>query len=126
MTKDSAAQKHARTRPVKAVRIHRFGGLEVITCKEVLRPAPGKGQVTVRVKAAGVGPWDAWVRAGVHTRDVDYARTLGADQVVDVQGVRFEERVKDVDVVLDTIGGETLDRSFEVLKPDKMVLAVDR
>jgi NADPH:quinone reductase-like Zn-dependent oxidoreductase len=225
---------------MRAVRVHQFGGLEAIVCEDVPRPAPAEGQVLVRVKAAGVGPWDAWVRAGksvlpqplpltlgsdvsgvvedvgpgvtgfhpgddvfgvtnsrftgayatyavaeasmiarkprrlsyveaasvpvvastawqmvfdhgqvdatkrvlVHgaagnvgayavqlakragaeviatafTRHTDYVRALGADQVIDVQTARFEERVKDVDVVLDTIGGETLDRSFEVLK----------
>jgi NADPH:quinone reductase-like Zn-dependent oxidoreductase len=36
---------------------------------------------------------------------------------------RFEEGAKDVDVVLDTIGGETLDRSFEVLKPGGVLVS---
>lgn len=49
---------------MKAVRIHRFGGPDVITCEDVPRPRPLEGQVVVRVMAAGVGPWDAWVRAG--------------------------------------------------------------
>jgi len=226
---------------MRAVRVHQFGGLEAMAYEDVARPAPGAGQVSVRVKAAGVGPWDAWVRAGksalpqplpltlgsdlsgiveavgpgvaglhpgddiygltnsrftgayaeyavaeatmiapkprrlnyieaasvpvvastawqmvfdhgqvdgtkrvlVHgaagnvgayavqlakragaevivtafTRDVEYVRTLRPDQVIDVRAARFEERAKDVDVVLDTVGGETLDRSFEVLKP---------
>ncbi|MGE5258031.1 MAG: NADP-dependent oxidoreductase [Hyphomicrobiales bacterium] len=239
--------EHAPARPVKAVRIHRFGGPEVITCEELSRPLPGEGQVTVRVKAAGVGPWDAWVRAGrsalpqplplilgsdlsgvvedvgpgvtgfqsgdhvfgvtnprftgaysecavadaamiapkpvrltyveaasvpvvastawqmlfdhgqvdgtkrvlVHgaagnvgayavqlakrvgaevvatafTRDVDYVRSLRADQVVDLPGTRFEKHLKDVDVVIDTIGGETLERSFEVLKPGGVLVS---
>ena len=227
-------------RLMRAVRVHQFGGLESIVYEEVSRPAPAEGQVLVRVKAAGVGPWDAWVRAGksaltqplplilgsdlsgviedvgpgvrnfhpgdeifgvtnsqftgayaqyavadaamiarkpkrlnhveassvpvvastawqmvfdhgqvdgtkqvlVHgaagnvgayavqlakragaevsatafTRDVEYLHTLRADQVIDVQAARFEERVNEVDVVIDTIGGETLDRSFTVLK----------
>lgn len=57
------------------------------------------------------------------TRDVDYARSLDADQVIDTQKVLFERRVKDVDVVIDTIGGETLDRSFNVLKRGGMLLS---
>jgi NADPH:quinone reductase-like Zn-dependent oxidoreductase len=232
---------------MRAVRVHQFGGIEAILYEEVSRPAPGEGQVLVRVKAAGVGPWDAWVRAGksalpqplplvlgsdlsgvvedvgpgvsdfhagdevfgvtnaqftgayaeyavadaamiarkpkrlscveaasvpvvastawqmvfdhgqvdsskrvlVHgaagnvgayavqlaqragaeviatvlTRDVDYVRTLRADQVVDVQTARFEEQVQDVDVVIDTIGGDTLERSFEVLKPGSVLVS---
>lgn len=225
---------------MKAVRVHQFGGIEAIVHEEVPRPVPDRGEVLVRVKAAGVGPWDAWVRAGksalpqplpltlgsdlagvvedvgpgvsgfhpgdeifgvtnsqftgayaehavadaamiaakprrlsyveaasvpvvastawmmvfdhgqvngtkrvlvqgaagnvgayavqlakrtgaevvgtAFTRDVDYVRSLRADQVIDVQTARFEERVKDIDVVIDTIGGEVLDRSFEVLR----------
>jgi NADPH:quinone reductase-like Zn-dependent oxidoreductase len=49
--------------------------------------------------------------------DVDCLRTHSADMIIDVQAARFEERVKDVDVVIDTIGGELLDRSFDVLRP---------
>ena len=232
---------------MRAVRIHRFGGVEAVVCEDVPRPAPGEGQVLVRVMAAGVGPWDAWVRAGrsalpqplplilgsdlsgvvealgpgvsglhpgddvfgvtnsqftgayaeyavaeaamvackprrlshveaasvpvvastawqmvfdhgqvdstkrvlVHgaagnvgayavqfakragaeviatafARDVDYVHTLRADGIIDVQTARFEDRVKGFDVVIDTVGGETLDRSFEVLKPGGVLVS---
>ncbi len=50
---------------MKANRIHRFGGPEVILFEDVPRPTPGMGEVLVRVHAAGVGPWDAQVRPGV-------------------------------------------------------------
>ncbi len=230
----------AVTRVMRAVRVHQFGGLDAIVYEEAPLPAPAERQVLVRVKAAGVGPWDAWVRAGksalpqplplilgsdlsgiieevgpgvtgfqpgddifgvtnsrftgayaeyapadsamiarkpgrlsyveaasipvaastawqmvfdygqvdgskrvlvqgaagnvgafavqlaklagaeiiatAFTSDLDYVHALGAGQVIDVRTARFEERVKDVDVVIDTIGGEILDRSFEVLK----------
>jgi NADPH:quinone reductase-like Zn-dependent oxidoreductase len=59
----------------------------------------------------------------VLTRQVDYVRTLRASQVIDVQATRFEQEVKDVDVVIDTVGGETLDRSFEVLKPGGVLVS---
>jgi NADPH:quinone reductase-like Zn-dependent oxidoreductase len=49
---------------MKAARISEFGSLDVITVAEMERPEPGPGQVLVRVKAAGVGPWDALVREG--------------------------------------------------------------
>jgi NADPH:quinone reductase-like Zn-dependent oxidoreductase len=65
----------------------------------------------------------AEVIATAYTRDLDYVRTLHADHVIDVQKARFEDRVKDVDVVLDTVGGETLDRSFEVLKPGGVLVS---
>ena len=48
---------------MKGNRIHVFGGPDVILFEDVPRPTPGTGEVLVRVHAAGVGPWDASVRA---------------------------------------------------------------
>jgi NADPH:quinone reductase-like Zn-dependent oxidoreductase len=225
---------------MQAIRVHQFGGVESLIAEDVPRPDPGNGEILLRVKAAGVGPWDAWIRSGrsvvpqplpltlgsdvagivekvgagvsqcrtgdavfgatnarftggyaeyavasaaklakmpttigfieaasvpvvactawqmirehgavdatkrvlVHgaagnvgayavqlarqvadkvvatafSDDVPYVKTLGADQIIDVQKSRFEELLTDVDVVLDTIGGDTQDRSFAVLK----------
>ena len=232
---------------MQAIRVHQFGGLDSLVAEDVPRPIPGDGEVLLRVKAAGVGPWDAWVRSGrsvvpqplpltlgsdvsglveqvgtgvlrfrpgdavfgatnarftggyaeyavasattlakkpqrmgfieaasvpvvactawqmvvehgavdptkrvlVHgaagnvggyavqlarriadevvatslSRDVDYVQSLGADRVIDVQTTRFEEVLADVDVVLDTIGGDTQDRSFAVLKPGGVLVS---
>jgi len=49
---------------MRAARIQRFGPPSVITIDELPRPEPGSGQLLVRVKAAGVGHWDALVREG--------------------------------------------------------------
>jgi NADPH:quinone reductase-like Zn-dependent oxidoreductase len=232
---------------MQAIRVHQFGGLDSLVAEEVPRPAPGDGEVLLRVKAAGVGPWDAWIRSGrsvvdqplpltlgsdvaglvehvgagvstlqaadavfgatnsrftggyaeyavasatklakmprrlgfieaasvpvvactawqmvfehgaadatkrvlVHgaagnvgayavqlakrvareviatafTHDVPYVQALGADRIVDVRTSRFDEVLTDVDVVLDTIGGDTQDRSFAVLKPGGVLVS---
>jgi NADPH:quinone reductase-like Zn-dependent oxidoreductase len=63
----------------KACRIHRFGGPEVITLEDATPAEPGAGEVLVRVKAAGVGPWDAWIRAGRSTLPQPLPLTLGSD-----------------------------------------------
>jgi NADPH:quinone reductase-like Zn-dependent oxidoreductase len=52
------------TQTMKAVWIHAFGGPDRMILEDVPRPVPGPGQVLVRVVAAGVGPWDAWIREG--------------------------------------------------------------
>ena len=48
--------------------------------------------------------------------DLDYVRQLGADVVVDYKTEKFEDAAKDVDVVLDTIGGDTQARSWQTLR----------
>lgn len=47
--------------------------------------------------------------------DAAYVRDLGAAETIDFRTERFEDRVRDVDAVIDTIGGDTQDRSFAVL-----------
>jgi len=232
---------------MKAVRVHRFGPPEVISFDDVPKPEPGRGEVVVRVAAAGIGPWDALIRSGksvlpqplplilgsdvsgeidslgpgvanlkvgdevfgvtnerftgayaeyavakaamiapkpktlnhVHAASVpviavtawqmvvdfaqlssgqavlihggagnvggyavqlakragavviatasvendSYVRRLGADGVIDYRARRFEERVKEIDAVIDTVGGETLDRSYGVLKRGGIVVS---
>jgi NADPH2:quinone reductase len=49
---------------VKAVRVHRFGGPEVLSLEDVPDPQPGPGQVVVRVAAIGVNPVETYVRSG--------------------------------------------------------------
>lgn len=64
---------------MKAIRIHRFGSPEVVELDEIPRPKPGDNEVLVRVEAAGVGPWDGWVRAGKSVLEQPLPLTLGAD-----------------------------------------------
>ncbi|HEX3593480.1 MAG TPA: NADP-dependent oxidoreductase, partial [Polyangiaceae bacterium] len=49
----------------KAVRFDHYGDVDVLRVVEVERPAPGKGQVVVRVKAAGINPGEATIRKGL-------------------------------------------------------------
>ena len=55
---------------------------------------------------------------------VEFVRELGAHDVVDYKKQRFEESVRDIDVVLDTVGGETQERSWEVLKPGGVMVSI--
>jgi NADPH:quinone reductase-like Zn-dependent oxidoreductase len=233
---------------MKAVRVHKFGGPEVLVIDELPIPSPGPGQLLVRVAAAGVGPWDALIRegkskvsppppltlgsdlsgvieavgagvagfevgdqvygvtnsqfcgayaeyalasaamiagksqrlshieaasvpvvavtawqmlfdyaqvaagqrililgaagnvgayvvqlaarAGLHlvatagSSDTDYVRSLGAETVIDFKIERFEDSVAPVDAVIDTVGGETRNRSFRTLKPGGILVSI--
>ena len=54
----------------------------------------------------------------------DFLKGLGVDQFVDYKSQRFEDVVKGVDVVLDSIGGDTLERSFATVKPGGIVVTI--
>jgi len=232
-----------------AWRVHEFGPPEVMKFERIPRPDPGRDEVLVKVEAAGVGPWDGWIRAGqsalpqplpltlgsdlageivaigsgvsgprpgdqvygvtnpqfvgayaqyavasaamlsskprslsyieaasvpvvavtawqalfeqaqlkagqtvvihgaagnvgsyavqlardasvqtiatVATDDIAFVRNLGADTVIDYRTQRFEEQVRDADAVIDLVGGETQNRSFQVLRRGgKLISAV--
>ncbi len=236
---------------ILAWRVHEFGPPEAMILERIPRPDPGPGEVLVDVHAAGVGPWDGWIRAGksalpqplpltlgsdlsgtvaavgsdvselaigdqvfgvtntqflgayaeyavastgmlakkpgslsyaeaasvpvvavtawqglfdharleagqtvvIHgaagnvgayavqlarrarlhsiatagTKDIEYVRSLGADKVLDYYKQRFEDEVKDVDAVLDLVGGEPQMRSFQVLRPGgRLISAVSQ
>ena len=91
------------------------------------------GQTVLIHGAAGnVGAYAVQLakQAGLHvvatagSADLDYVRGLGADTVVDYKTERFEESVTGVDVVLDTVGGDTQQRSLRVLKPGGILVSV--
>ncbi len=62
-----------------AWRVHEFGPPESMILERVPRPNPGPGEVLVQVHAAGVGPWDAWIRAGKSALPQPLPLTLGSD-----------------------------------------------
>ncbi len=49
-------------------------------------------------------------------KNEEFVRKLGADDFIDYKKAKFEERVRDVDVVFDTVGGETQERAFQTVK----------
>ncbi|HWZ58974.1 MAG TPA: NADP-dependent oxidoreductase [Gemmatimonadaceae bacterium] len=62
-----------------AIRMHAFGGPEVLTEEEIPRPKPGAGEVLVRVRAAGVNPFEWKVRKGAFPSAVQLPATPGTE-----------------------------------------------
>jgi NADPH:quinone reductase-like Zn-dependent oxidoreductase len=60
---------------------------------------------------------------GTASINLDFLKELNVDQAIDYSRTRFEEVVHDVDVVLDTMGGDTQERSWSVLKPGGMLVS---
>jgi NADPH:quinone reductase len=64
---------------MKAVRVHQFGGPEVLKLEEIPTPKPDAGQVLVRVRAVGVNPYDTYMRAGTYAIKPQLPYTPGSD-----------------------------------------------
>lgn len=71
---------------MRAIRVHQFGGPEVLKLEETPDPRPGKGQVLVRVRAAGVNPVDTYIRAGKYGPR-QFPFTPGSDAAGTVEAV---------------------------------------
>jgi NADPH:quinone reductase-like Zn-dependent oxidoreductase len=79
----------------------------------------------VGVFAVQLARWaGAQVIATASARNRDFLHELGASVVIDYSAERFEEVVHHIDVVFDLVGGETLARSWQVLKPGGVLVSV--
>jgi NADPH:quinone reductase-like Zn-dependent oxidoreductase len=86
----------------------------------VLGGAGGVGAIAVQL-----GHWKgAHVIATASIANVDFVRSLGADEVIDYATTSVEDAVHDVDVVLDTVGGDVTAHSWGVLKPGGIMVVI--
>lgn len=106
LTAWQALVEHADLRPGQRVLIHAAAG--------------GVGHVAVQIAKARGAYVIGTASAGKH----EFLRGLGADEVIDYRETDFAEAVKDVDVVLDTMGGDHGLRSLRVLRPGGQVVSV--
>ncbi|MFD8218062.1 NADP-dependent oxidoreductase [Streptomyces sp. NPDC059697] len=80
----------------------------------------GAGSCAVQL-AAALG---AKVTATASARDTEFVAGLGAQNVIDYAGSRFEDHVADADVVFDTVGGDTQTRSRSLLRPGGVLVSI--
>jgi NADPH:quinone reductase-like Zn-dependent oxidoreductase len=88
--------------------------------------------ILIHGAAGGVGTFavqfalakGARVLGTASANNAGFLRELGVAEVIDYTTMRFEDVVRDVDVVLDTIGGEVLDRSWAVLRPGGTLVTI--
>ena len=89
-------------------------------------------RVLIHAAAGGVGSLavqlaktrGAYVVATASARNHDYLRGLGADEIIDYEHMRFEDLAPAMNVVLDTIGGDTQERSWKTLKPGGILVSL--
>ncbi|MCF2443775.1 NADP-dependent oxidoreductase [Dyadobacter sp. CY345] len=106
LTAIQALTTHANVKPGQKVLIHSAAG--------------GVGHFAVQM-AKHLG---AYVIGTSSAANKDFVLSLGADEHIDYQTQKFEEVVKDADFVLDTIGGDNMDRSLETIKPGGMLITI--
>ena len=93
--------------------------------------SPGQ-RVLIHGASGGVGTYAVqfahWAGAQVLTtasaRNADFVRDLGADQIIDYATTHFEDVVHDLDVIFDLVGGDTLTRSWNVVREGGVVVCV--
>src|SRR5579863_1866430 len=72
---------------MKAIRVHEFGGPEVLKLEDVPEPSAGAGQVLVRIHATGVNPLDTYIRSGQSPIKPPLPYTPGMDAAGVVESV---------------------------------------
>lgn len=72
---------------MKAIQVQEFGGPEVLKLHEVPAPKPASGQVLVRIQAAGVNPYDTYMRAGTYAIKPALPYTPGSDAAGVIEAV---------------------------------------
>ncbi|HEX8523752.1 MAG TPA: NADP-dependent oxidoreductase [Tepidisphaeraceae bacterium] len=94
---------------------------------------PGQ-RVLIHGASGGVGSFavqlarwkGAHVIATASPHNIEFVRSLGGDEIIDYHSTPFETAARDVDLVLDTVGGDTLERSWSVLRPKGLLITVLR
>src|SRR5438093_1535329 len=118
---------------MKAIRVHKFGGPEVLQLDDVPDPKPGPGQVVVRIRAAGVNPVDTYIRSGNYAMlptppyvpGTDRGRKLvqehGAQHVLDHSAPDYLKKLMEVtgnrgaDVILEMLANVNLQKDIDVV-----------
>jgi NADPH:quinone reductase len=77
---------------MKSIRVHDFGGPEVLRLEDAPDLIPAADQVLVRIRAAGVNPVDAYIRTGTYARKPSLPYTPGSDGAGDVETVGADVR----------------------------------
>lgn len=82
--------------------------------------AGGIGSISIQI-AKAIG---AYIATTVSSDDVEFAKSLGADQVIDYRTEDFTKKIKEYDAVFSTVGGEVVDKSFEALKKGGVLVSM--
>jgi NADPH:quinone reductase-like Zn-dependent oxidoreductase len=91
--------------------------------RDVVAGKPGM-TILIHGAAGGVGSYASQISRNLWARvigtatgtDIEYLKSLGVDEIVDFKRERFEDKANGIDAAVDLVGGETLARSYSVVK----------
>lgn len=126
-----AAKKPARLSHTEAASIPLIGLTAWQALVDIAKLGPGQ-RVLIHAGSGGVGTFaiqlarhlGATVATTTSAKNRDLVASLGATEIVDYKTQRFEDAIAPCDVVFDTQGGETLERSFRVAKKGGTVVTI--
>ena len=89
-------------------------------------------RILIHGAAGGIGAYavqlakwkGAHVTGTASAGNLEFARSLGADNMIDYNATRFETLVRDMDAVIDTVGADLVERSFQVIRPGGIFVTV--
>ncbi|MEH6939993.1 NADP-dependent oxidoreductase [Bacillus sp. JJ664] len=89
-------------------------------------------KILIHAGSGGVGTFaiqlaklmGATVTTTASAKGMDLVKSLGTDEVINYKSTKFEEKLKNYDAVFDTLGGETLEKSFSILKNSGKIVSV--
>ncbi len=130
----AAPESHLALKPENISHIEAAGAcLAALTAWQVLKQHTNPGdRILIHSAAGGVGHYavqmakhlGAWVSGTSSGKNRDFVLSLGASEHIDYENTRFEDVLKDLDFVLDTIGGDYIDRSLKVLKKGGKIVCI--
>lgn len=125
------AKKPQKTNFIESAALPLVGSSAVQALEEHIKLTSGQ-KILVHGGAGGIGhiaiqlakAKGAYVATTVSANDKEFVHEVGADEVIDYKNQKFEKLLKDFDAVFDTVGGETTDRSFKVLKKGGVIVSM--
>jgi alcohol dehydrogenase len=90
--------------------------------QQLLIPAGSGGVGTFAIQLAKQLGAEVWTTTS--GKNLELVKSLGANHIINYQNEKFEERVNNLDVVFDTLGGDSLDRSFAITRPNGWVVSI--
>ena len=127
----NAAHKPKSVNHLEAASLPLVGASAIQALEEHIKLKSGQ-KILIHGGSGGIGSISvqlakylgAYVATTASSKDMEFVKSLGVDEVIDYKTQKFEDLLKDFDAVFDTVGGETTNKSFKVLKKNGVIVSM--